>query len=144
MQIHVPEDLSGDLRLLPEGTYEAAIQDFFLGKSKEGNPKLTCKWVITSEWSESVSKTTGKVKKGYVTTVGENILDNFSLLPQSLWKLNSLWKAVTGEKLPHGDYDANDLLDKVKSALVGAAGHIDVYTDDGSGEERSNIKAWSF
>jgi len=137
MQIHVPVDLGGDLRLLPDDTYEAAIQDFFLGKSKEGNPKLTCKWVITSEY-------TGKHGKGYVTTVGENVLDDFSLLPQALWRLNSLYKAITGEKIPHGDYENEGFLELVKSALVGASGHIELITDDGSGEDRSKVNAWSF
>ena len=68
MQIHVPEDLGGKLRALPEDTYLAAIQDMFLGESRTGNPKLTVKWVVRSEYS-------GKHGKDYVSTIGENVLE---------------------------------------------------------------------
>ena len=132
MQIHIPEDLGGDLRVLPEDTYDAQIQDLFTGSSKAGNPKITVKWVVTSEYS-------GKKTKDYKPTTGENVLENFSLLPQAVWNLNSLWTEVTGEKLPHGDYSLEEFGEILKTQLIGAEFKIDVTTSTESGDERSNI-----
>ena len=137
MQIHVPEDVGGeDLRVLPEDTYQASLSDWFLGKSKAGQPKLTAKWVITSECNDpDVVK-----DKKYESTIGADVLDNYSLQPQALWKLNGLYKQVTGEKLPHGDFDEEGFHQMIKESLLGIEAELDIVTDTGSGEERSNVK----
>ena len=133
MQIHVPEDVGGKLRVVPEDTYDATIQDMFLGKSQSDNPKLTVKWVLRSEYS-------GKHGKDYVSTIGENVLETYSLLPQALWNLNDLYQTVTGEELPQGDYDEETFLDMLKSQLLGAEMKIRVVTDTQSGQERSVVE----
>ena len=133
MQIIIPEDLGGKLRVLPEDTYQARIQDLFLGKSQAGNPKLTLKWVITSEYS-------GTQPEDYVSTVGEAVLENFSLLPQALWNLNDLYRDITGEQLPAGEMSDEEFLQMLKDALIGAEMSILVTTDDASGEPRSVVE----
>jgi len=99
MQIHVPEDLGGDLRVIPDDTYRATIADVFIGKSKSsGQPKATVKWTITSEYSGPTED------EDYVTTVGETVLDTYSLQPQAIWRLNDTYKLLTNDRLPMGDY----------------------------------------
>lgn len=133
IKITVPEDLGGELRVLPEDTYEASIQDIFYGMSKtSGAPKLTVKWVVQSEYS-------GKHGEDYVSTVGENVLEAYSLQPNALWKLNNLYKTTTGERLPQGDYQPEEFVDMVKNALIGAECLIDVMTDSSQGRERSVV-----
>lgn len=137
MQIHVPEDVGGeDLRLFPEDTYSASLSDWFLGKGKASQqPKLTAKWVVTSEPTDpDVTK-----RKDFESTIGSEILDTYSLQPQALWKLNGLYKQVTGEKLPHGDFDAEGFHQMIKETLTGVEADLDIVTDTGSGEERSMI-----
>jgi hypothetical protein len=123
MQVHVPEELGGSLRVLPEDTYDAVIQDMFLGVSKTGNPKLTVKWLVQSEY-------TGEKDEDYISTVGENVLETYSLQPQALWNLNDLYKSVTGDRLPQGDYDEEEFLEMLKNALLGASMKIRLITDD--------------
>jgi hypothetical protein len=132
MEIHIPEDIGGGLRNLPEGTYGGTIQDLFIGTSKAGEPKLTVKWLITTEF-------TGKQEKGYVSTVGENVLENFSLQPQALWNLNTLYRDVKGIDLAKGDYDAESLEAFLKEALLGVEANLLIEDDTGSGEVRSKI-----
>ena len=133
MQIHVPEDLGGKLRLLPDDIYKCAIQDMFLGTSKEGNPKLTLKWVLQSEYS-------GKHKKDYISTIGENVLETFSLLPQAMWNLNDLYKTVTGEQLPQGDYGPEEFVALLKEQLLGVEMQLRLVTDNASGTDRSVVE----
>lgn len=132
VKISVPQDIGGDLRILPEDTYRATIQDVFYGVSKSKQPKLTVKWVVQSEYS-------GKKGKGHISTIGENVLETFSLQPQALWNLNTLYKDITGEKLPHGDFTAEEFTQLVKDAIKGAEFDIDVGTSTESGEERSTV-----
>jgi hypothetical protein len=108
------------------------IQEIFFGESKAGAPKLTVKWLITSEY-------TGKKDKDYSSTVGENILENFSLQEQALWNLNSLYKKATGERLPTGDYQPEEFVGLLKEKLIGYSTQCRVEDDTGSGEIRSTV-----
>lgn len=110
MQIHIPEDIGGELKLLPDGPCNAVLTNLTLGKSKEGNPKATAMFVVTSEMYDDP-------KEG--TTVGEKVLETFSLLPQALFNINGLFKSVTGENLPQGDYDYETFLQILLEALKG-------------------------
>jgi len=123
MQIHVPEELGGSLRILPEDTYKAVIQDMFLGKSKSGNPKITVKWLIQSEYS-------GEKDENYISTIGENVLETYSLQPQALWNLNDLYKSITKDRLPMGDYTEEEFLEMLKASLIGASMKIRIITDN--------------
>ena len=133
IKISIPENVGGDLRLLPEDTYEAAIQDLFFGTSQKGFPKITVKWIVQSEY-------TGKHGKDYQSTVGENVLEAYSLQPNAVWKLNSLYKLVTGDRLPQGDYTEEEFTSLIKDALIGSEALLDVATDNGSGSDRSIVK----
>lgn len=134
IKISVPEDLGGALRVLPEDTYEAAIQDLFYGISRTSSqPKVTLKWTVQSEYS-------GKHDKDYITTVGETVLESYSLQPKALWKLNNLYKLVTGDRLPHADYEPEEFVQMIKDSLVGSECVIDVATEEQNGSERSVVK----
>jgi hypothetical protein len=131
MRISIPENVGGELRVLPEDTYEASIQDLFYGLSQTKNPKITMKWVVQSEYS-------GKHDKDYQSTIGENVLESYSLQTKAVWKLNSLYKQITGEKLPMGDYEPEEFTSMIKEALVGAECMIDVAKNEEG--TRSEIK----
>lgn len=135
VQIHVPSDMGGTLRQLPEDTYEAAIQDMFLGTAKSsGNPKITLKWVIQSEYS-------GEHDDDYQSTIGENVLESFSLSANAIWKLNSLYKLVKDENIPQGDYDGDGLVEMLKGELNGAEFLIDVQNHNVI-PNASEVKSW--
>ena len=139
MPIRVPENVGGELRLLPEDTYDATLQDLFLGKSTaSGQPKLTAKWVITSEYS-------GKKGKDYISTVGESVLESYSLQPQALWKLNTLYKKCTGKTLndafdPEQEYTEEEFAEMVKSALIGFDAKIRTIIDSTTGDDRTTVE----
>lgn len=133
VQITVPDDLGGDLRLLPEETYEAEISSITVKEASTGNPICYINWVIRSEYP-------GKKPKGFQSCIGEHVLDQYSLLPQSLWRINNLFKMVTGDKIPAGDYEDEAAFQALlEEALIGFEGRISIMTDDGSGEERSKV-----
>ena len=114
MRVVIPENLGGDLRLLPPDTYEAEVVDVFVGESKTKQPKLTVKFTVTSEF-------TGPTDNNFQSCIGETVLDTYSLQPQALWRLNDLYKAATGERLKMGDFDLEEFGQLMKESLVGKA-----------------------
>jgi len=117
MNIKVPENVGeGDLRMLPvtNPLYEAQIADCFLGKSQANQPKLTVKYTITSEYDGPEAKA-----KGFEPTVGATVIESFSLQEQAIWKLNDLYKKVTGERIPAGETSEEAFLAAMKKVLVG-------------------------
>lgn len=114
MRVVIPENLGGDLRLLPPDTYEAEVVDVFVGESKTKQPKLTVKFTVTSEF-------TGPKDNNFQSCIGETVLDTYSLQPQALWRLNDLYKAATGERLKMGDFDLEEFGQLMKESLVGKA-----------------------
>lgn len=135
MKIHIPENISGgELRLLPEGPAQATIQDIFLGKSKTGNPKITIKWVVTSELFDGDAD----------TSIGDNVLDIYSLTEQALWRLNQLYMDATEEPLPQGDYSEEEFLDLLKENLIGLEANLILVTDIVNDKERTKIDKVEF
>ena len=129
MQITVPEDIGGDLRKM-EGVGNASLSQIIPGKSKAGKPKATIKWILTDELDGNA--------EGDASTVGEPVLETFSLQPQALWKLNELYKQATGERIPQGDYDPDSFMSMLEEALVGKEFSLVlelVIPDDGSSTE---------
>jgi hypothetical protein len=124
MQIQVPSDLGSDLKILPEGMADATISDLFLGTSAAGQPKLTVKYLISSQMNtkgQTYIDDEGDEQpfpKDF-NTVGEVVLETFSLQPQALFNLNSLWKGVTGNNLPQGDYSPDEFISLLKEELKG-------------------------
>lgn len=118
MNIKVPENVGGsDLRILPttKPVYEGVVADMFLGKSGTGNPKVTVKYTITSEYDGPESK-----DKDFESTVGATVLETFSLQEQAIWRLNDFFKQVTGDRLPMGDFTEEEFAAMLKENLVGA------------------------
>lgn len=110
--IHVPEDMGGgDLRLLPSGLANATLQKIYLGTSQNNQPKATVKFVITEEMDG--------VEDGEPSTIGETVLESFSLQPQALFKLNDMYKAVTGNNIPHGDFSPQEFEAMLTNDLAG-------------------------
>lgn len=125
IKITIPKDFGGELKQLPEDTYEAVLQDLFGGISQAKKPKITVKWLIQSEYS-------GEKGKDYESTIGQNVLESYSLQENAMWKLNSLYKQVTDENLPHQDFEMDELVNFLKDALKGQEFKIDVQdSDDG-------------
>jgi hypothetical protein len=124
MQIKVPSDIGSDLKILPEGVADATISDLFLGTSTTGNPKVTVKYLISSQMptkGQTYIDDNGEEQafpKDF-NTVGEVVLETFSLQPQALFNLNSLWKSVTSSNLPQGDYSPEEFIDLLKEELKG-------------------------
>lgn len=101
MKIHVPKDMGGQLKVVPNDTYRSAIGDVWVKLAKSsGEPKATVKWILKSECSvEKIRKS-----KDYESTVGVVVLEDYSLQEQAMWRLNDLYLELTGEGLP-GDED---------------------------------------
>ena len=111
MKISIPDNIGSNLRVLPVGPAEAVVDQLFLGTSKTGNPKVTVRYVVTSEMETEDALAP--------TTVGENVLETYSLQPQALWRLNQVYKEVGGENLPQGDYEEGVLEEMLNGTLKG-------------------------
>lgn len=130
IKITIPKDFGGELKKLPEDTYEAVLQDLFGGLSQAKKPKITVKWLIQSEYS-------GDHGKDYESTIGQNVLESYSLQENAMWKLNGLYKQVTGDNLPHKDFEMEELVEFLKDALKGQEFAIDV--QDSEDGKRSQV-----
>lgn len=135
MQISVPADLGGgDLRKL-EGVATAQISDLMFGKSRAGHPKLTIKYIITEEMDS--------IPDGEPSAVGETVLETFSLQSKALWKLNNLYKEVTGERIPQGDIDYEEFQSMLIDALIGQTFslvlELEIPGDGSSTDERTTV-----
>jgi hypothetical protein len=135
MRITIPEEIGSSLRLLPEGVAVATLEKIMIGESKAHQPKATFRYTITEEMEG--------VPEGEPTTIGEHVLENYSLQPQALWKLNDTYKAVTGDRLPQGDYSPEELLEMLNETLTGTEWNLvlvnQVPADGSSSEPRTTI-----
>jgi hypothetical protein len=135
MRIHVPKDLGDELRLLPEGVAEATLERVIIGKSKAGQPKATLRYVLTSELP---------VNPNEPSTIGETVLETYSLQEQALFRLNRTYREVTGERLPEGDYSPEELEEILNDALGGTQWTLvlgqEVPADGSSTEPRTVVK----
>ena len=131
MKISIPKDLGGDLRILPEGTCRAAVEGISLGKSKEGKPKATVRYVCLTELYP---------KDTPETSIGERILETFSLQPQALWRINDLYKEATGGNLPQGDYEDPELQEILEEALKGTEWNLLLETEEYEGREQTKVQ----
>lgn len=119
------ESLSSDLFILPEDVYTAEISTIVpKEKSKSsGLPLLWLSWVITSDPSEPINEDEYPDLQG--TTVGKKVLESYSLSENAIWRLNSLYKVVTGNNLPTGqDFSLEEFTEMMKEALVGFVAKI--------------------
>ena len=136
MQIQVPEDVGGDLRQL-EGVATVVAQSLSFGTSKSQKPKLTLKYVITEEMDG--------IGDEEPSAIGETVLETFSLQPQALWKLNELYKSVTGERLPQGDYSQEEFEGMLNEAIIGQnftlVLNLEIPNDGSSTEERTTVNS---
>lgn len=132
MRITIPED-DGDLRLLPEGPAVAMLEDFVLTKSSKGNPVLYATFTLVEEMANADPEDE--------STIGARILESYSLLPQAIFKLKKTWKAVTGEKMPHGDYEEEDILQMVKDSLCGSVWDVILETNIPPGKTEADARS---
>ena len=134
MKITIPESIGGELRKL-EGPCKVVLDKIMLGESKTRNPKATFRYTITEEMN--------CIKEGEPSAIGENVLETFSLQPQALFRLNDVYKAVVGEKLPQGDYTDKDLEELLNESLTGSEWalvlELKIPEDGSSTEERTTI-----
>ena len=135
-RISVPEDMGSSLRLLPNGPAHAVLEKLILGTSKTSKqPKLTLQYVIDQDMDD--------IPDGEPTTIGEKVLETCSLQPQALWKLNDIYKAATGERIPHGDFDTSEFVGMVTEALAGTEWNLmleqKVPSDGSSSELRTEV-----
>jgi hypothetical protein len=133
MNIVIPDNIStGDLHVLPNGVARAVLEKVMLGKSKSGNSKATFKYTIVEEMDGATEP-----------TVGEAVLETMSLQPQALFSLAAVWKAVTGEKLPQGDYEEKEFESMLNNTLAGSEWNLvleaQVPRDGSSTEPRTTI-----
>ena len=121
MKIHVPENLgAGKLRILPEDTYKAVVSDAFHKIAGSGKPVCYFRWTLKSECTKpNIIK-----DPNYISTVGEAVLDSYSLQEQAFWRIASDLETLTGESLPEGDYDSEDPVKMIKENVVGCEASI--------------------
>jgi len=125
--ISVPKDLgAGDLMVM-SGTCTAQLAKIHYGTSQTGNPKATLEFVLTSE-IDDVNE-----------SMGAKVLENCSLLPQALWKLNDYYKQVVGEDIPQGDYSQEEFKEIIAD-IIGSDWSLELReAEDDKGNKRTEI-----
>ena len=131
MRISIPKDLGGELKVLHEGTCRAAIEGVSLGKSEADQPKATVRYVCLTELYP---------KDAPESSIGERILETFSLQSQALWRINDLYKEGTGENLPQGDYESIELQEILEEGLKGTEWNLLLGTEEYEGREQTKVQ----
>lgn len=138
MRVRIPEDISSgsDLKVIPPGPYTAAIKDVIVKAAKtSGAPKAVVRWLLTSEPEGGAAE---------FPTVGETVLDTYSLQEQALWRLNDLHKALTGQNIPAEDYDMKDFEVYLNSVFPGQDATLMLVTEpDNKGNDRTKVESVS-
>ena len=130
MKISIPKDLGGELKTLPEGPCRAVIEGISLGKSKADQPKATVRYICLTELYP---------KDAPESSIGERVLETFSLQSQALWRINDLFKESTGENLPQGDYEDAELQEILEEALKGTEWNLLLGTEEYEGREQTKV-----
>lgn len=132
MKIVVPDKMGDDLRLIPASIYTATFKEAFVGTSQAKQPKMTVRWIITSEPQDELADP---------PTTGETLLDSYSLQENSMWRFNKTFRALTGNNLPQQDFDENSFQAFVNETLVGTEAVLDVGVEPraDTGEERNRV-----
>jgi len=131
MRISIPKDLGGELKTLPEGPCRAVIEGISLGKSKADQPKATVRYICLTELYP---------KGAPESSIGERVLETFSLQSQALWRINDLYKEGTGENLPQGDYGEAELQELLEGALKGTEWNLLLGTEEYEGREQTKVQ----
>ena len=135
MKIHIPEGLGGELKVM-EGSTKASLDKIVWGLSQTKQPKATFMYTVLDELSTD---------KSQPTTVGERVLETFSLQPQALFKLNDVYKAATDEGLPVGDYSEEEFHQLVEDALLETEWQLNLQKGmDQNGKERTEVGQRAF
>lgn len=112
-------DFRSALKYIGEGTYRARVASAALAQSKAGNPMVEVKFQILDE-PEYVNKP---------------ISDNWSLLPQALWRTADKLKAFgySEEELMAGEMEFDP------ESLIGLECRIQVELEQYEGRDRSRV-----
>jgi hypothetical protein len=102
MEIIIPETIeSGELKILPAGPAKLALTKMSCKASKtSGNPTIYAVFTVMEELANN--------PEGAPPTVGEKVMDTFSLQANAIWKLNDLYKAVMGDRIPMGTWSTEE------------------------------------
>jgi hypothetical protein len=136
MKIHIPEGLGGgDLKIM-EGSTKATLDKIAWGLSQTKQPKATFMYTVLDELSTDDNQP---------TTVGERVLETFSLQPQALFRLNDVYKEATGEGLPVGDYSEEEFHSLIEEALQDTEWQLNLQKGmDQNGKERTEVGSRAF
>lgn len=137
MRIFVPEDIGGELRKLA-GPCKAVIEKIMIGKSKAGQPKATFRYVVTDDSQLNMPE-------NEPSAIGSVVLETYSLQSQALFNVNDVYKQVTGERIPQGDFSPEEFEELLNDALAGTEWNLilqlEVPRDGSSTEERTVVAA---
>lgn len=135
MTIHIPEGLGGELKVM-EGTTKASLEKLAWGLSQAKQPKVTFMYTVLDELNDDSDQP---------TTVGERVLETYSLQPQALFKLNDAYKEVAGEGLPVGDHDPEEFHTMIEETFQDTEWQLVLVRGfDDKGKERTEIEAKTF
>lgn len=116
MEIIIPETIGGTL---PSGTYDVVIESVEIRTSQSGNPKALVRYAVVDNDEFA----------------GFSLFENFSLLPQALWRLNDLFRLLKKKNIPKGRYSSDEFEQILNDELRGERLVVSVtetITDDGT------------
>jgi hypothetical protein len=132
--ITVPKDMGGALRNDLEGVCAATLTKLHWGVSQQKKPKVTIEFVLTQDIAGIEPPTTG-----------EKVLENCSLQPQAMWKINDYYKKVTGEDIPAGDVSYDQFKQMMEEVLLSTDWDLDLQiAPDDKGNPRTGVRTANY
>lgn len=105
MKINVPENMGP--QPVPDFVYKASITKTEVKAALTGSLMVVCEYTILSEGNDPTQN-----------TVGRKVFDNLVLQESTLWKVNIAVKAATGQNIPKGDYEIDELAGLISNLLL--------------------------
>lgn len=127
MRLVIPDNF--DVPPIPAGWYRASVIGSEVQTSKEGNPMINWQMRVESQGNDPA-----------IPTVGRMLFERSVIMEKTLFRLNNLLKAATGESLPKGEIEVDALIAYVTPRILNSSLLVQVIHEEWEGQPKERIK----
>lgn len=132
MKINIPKDV-GKPQSVPPGIYRVRVTGSKIRTSQSGNLCVGPELTIQNQGPDESVK-----------TVGRKVFDNWTLAESSIGIVNTAYKALTGHDLPAGEFELDELANRITSDVLNREAIVEVViAPDLNGVDRNSVKKWT-
>lgn len=116
---------------VPGSIYQARFKKHKQTESEAGNPNLWLTFELLTQGSNPE-----------IDTVGRTVTDNVTISKESMWRVNEVFEAATGESLIDKDWELEEFVEMYISNLQDKIFTLDVKVTTFKGKLRNSIESF--